>query len=73
MTPADSFKSEFLFLPEVAAILRAPLSSVRYWVATRRLKSVRPARRRLVRRKDLEEFLNAGPAVGEREASERRG
>lgn len=49
--------NDFLLLAEVARITRAPVSSVRFWVATGRLPSIRPARRRLVRRSDLERFL----------------
>ncbi len=51
--------SEFLFLEEVAAETRAALSTVRYWITTGKLPSVRPGRRRLVRRTDLERFLAA--------------
>jgi excisionase family DNA binding protein len=49
--------SEFLLLEEVAAEMRAPVSTVRYWIASGRLASIRPGRRRLVRRSDLERFL----------------
>ena len=54
--------SEFLLLKEVAAICRAPLGSVRYWVATGKLTSIRPkhTRRRLVPRAALERFLTSG-------------
>jgi excisionase family DNA binding protein len=51
---------EFLLLDEVARECRAPLSSVRYWVATGLLHSIRPGRRRLVSREDLERFLASG-------------
>jgi excisionase family DNA binding protein len=51
--------SEFLFLEEVAAEIRTPLSTVRYWIITGKLPSIRPGRRRLVRRSDLERFLAA--------------
>ncbi len=51
--------SEFLFLEEVAAETRATLSTVRHWIAVGKLPSVRPGRRRLVRRADLERFLDA--------------
>jgi excisionase family DNA binding protein len=49
--------SELLFLEEVAAMARTPLSTVRYWVATGKLGSLRPGRRRFVRRSELERFL----------------
>jgi excisionase family DNA binding protein len=48
---------ELLLLEEVARRCRAPLSSVRHWVRLGRLASIRPGRRRLVRRDELERFL----------------
>lgn len=55
---------EYLILEEVAQICRAPLDSVRFWVRTGKLASVRPGRRRLVRRTDLDRFLgSAGTEV----------
>jgi excisionase family DNA binding protein len=51
---------EFLLLDEVAHECRAPLSTVRYWIACGRLNSIRPGRRRLVSRADLERFLTSG-------------
>jgi excisionase family DNA binding protein len=51
--------SEFLFLEEVASETRTPLSTVRYWIITGKLPSIRPGRRRLVRRSDLDRFLAA--------------
>ena len=51
-----------LLLEEVARELRAPISSVRHWIATGKLKSVRPGRRRLVRREDLDRFLMCSDA-----------
>jgi excisionase family DNA binding protein len=49
-----------LFLPEVARAARVSVSTVRHWVLTRKLPSVRPGRRRMVRRADLEAFLAQG-------------
>jgi excisionase family DNA binding protein len=48
----------FLLLSEVAEEARTTLSTVRHWIATGKLASVRPGRRRLVRRADLDAFLN---------------
>jgi excisionase family DNA binding protein len=59
-------RREFLLLDEVARECRAPVASVRYWIASGRLRSVRPGRRRLVSREDLERFIATGgrpPAV----------
>jgi len=59
-------RREFLLLDEVARECRASVASVRYWIASGRLRSVRPGRRRLVSREDLERFIAKGaqsPAV----------
>jgi hypothetical protein len=52
----------FMLLSEVATEARVSISSVRHWLRTGRLRSVRPARRRLVRLQDFERFL-AGLAL----------
>lgn len=44
-------------LQEVAELCRAPLATVRYWVHTKRIESVRPARHRLVSEPELARFL----------------
>lgn len=49
--------SPYLLLTEIAEETRTPLSTVRHWIATGKLPSVRPGRRRLVRRVDLDAFL----------------
>jgi excisionase family DNA binding protein len=49
--------SPFLFLTECAAHARVPVSTVRHWIAAGRLASIRPGRRRMVRRDDFEAFL----------------
>jgi excisionase family DNA binding protein len=46
-----------LTLEEVAKECRTAVASVRLWIRTGRLRSVRPGRRRLVHRGDLEQFL----------------
>lgn len=46
-----------LFVYEVAERLRAPLSTVRYWISQGRLPSTKPGRRRMVREQDLEAFV----------------
>jgi excisionase family DNA binding protein len=59
-------RREFQLLDEVARECRASVASVRYWIASGRLRSVRPGRRRLVSREDLERFIATGgrpPAV----------
>jgi excisionase family DNA binding protein len=53
-------RREFLLLDEVARECRASVASVRYWIASGRLRSVRPGRRRLVSRDDLERFIATG-------------
>lgn len=54
---------EFLLLDEIARMCRAPVSTVRYWVSTGRLRSIRPGRRRLVRRVDLDRFLTSADSA----------
>jgi excisionase family DNA binding protein len=51
---------EFLQLDEVADIARVSVSTVRHWIKAGRLPSLRPGRRRLVRREDFERFLITG-------------
>jgi excisionase family DNA binding protein len=48
-----------LTIEEVARELRAPLSSVRQWIRTGKLRSFRPGKRRLVRRVDIEAFIHS--------------
>jgi len=52
-------------IEEVADILRCSLSSVRWYLHTGRLQSIRPARRRLIPVEALEAFI----ALGSREAA----
>jgi excisionase family DNA binding protein len=49
----------FLTLDECAAEARVSRSSVRHWLRTGKLRSVRPGRRRLVERSEFERFLAA--------------
>jgi excisionase family DNA binding protein len=58
--------SELLRLEEVAELARVSTSSVRHWIKTGRLASIRPGRRRMVRRVDFERFLVT--SVGHRPA-----
>lgn len=58
---------EYLLLHEIAEISRASVGTVRAWIRTGRLPSVKPGRRRLVRRSDLERFL-ARDVLAERRA-----
>lgn len=48
---------ELLFVDEVARVLRGTVSTGRYWLYTGRLPSLRPGRRRMIRRADLDVFL----------------
>jgi excisionase family DNA binding protein len=49
--------SAYLLLVEIAEETRTPLSTVRQWIAQGKLPSVRPGRRRLVKRADLDAFM----------------
>lgn len=50
--------SEFVDIEEGAAIAGVTVSTFRYWIYCGRLESVRPGRRRLVRRDTLQRFLS---------------
>lgn len=52
---------EYMLIEEAAAFARTSSSTIRHWIRTGRLASVRPGRRRLVRRADLETFLSGAP------------
>jgi excisionase family DNA binding protein len=58
---------DYLLLSEVAQIARTSVDSVRGWVRSGRLRSVKPGRRRLIRREELERFL-ASDGLAERRA-----
>lgn len=59
---APKSQHALLTLEEAAELARAPIGSVRHWIATGRLASVRPGRRRLVRRTDLANLLGVAPS-----------
>jgi excisionase family DNA binding protein len=61
--------SPFLFIEEIAEETRTPPSTVRHWIATGKLASVRPGRRRLVRRSDLDAFLANAPSPSKADAA----
>lgn len=48
---------QLLLVPEVAALARVSVGTVRYWIATRRLPSLKPGRRVMVRLAALQQFL----------------
>ena len=48
---------DLLQLEEVAQLARVSVSTVRHWIKTGRLASLRPGRRRLVQRSEFERFL----------------
>ena len=51
----------FLLLDEVADLARVSVDTVRFWIRAGKLASVRPGRRRMVRRDVLEAFLRQEP------------
>jgi excisionase family DNA binding protein len=53
-------RGDLLLVDEVADIARVSVETVRYWIKQGKLPSIRPGRRRLVRRQDLEAFLSSG-------------
>ena len=48
---------QLLLVPEVAALARVSVGTVRHWIATSKLPSLRPGRRVMVRLTALQEFL----------------
>jgi excisionase family DNA binding protein len=46
-----------MLIAEVAREARVSVSSVRHWLRTGKLNSVRPARRRLIARDEFERFM----------------
>jgi excisionase family DNA binding protein len=50
-------RNDLLLLSEVAAEARVSVSTVRHWIRVGKLRAVRPGRRRMVRRVDLDAFL----------------
>jgi len=50
-------KQRFVLVAEVAREARVSVSSVRHWLRTGRLVSIRPGRRRLVPREEFERFV----------------
>jgi excisionase family DNA binding protein len=57
---------EFLTVAEVAEKTRAPVSTVRHWIYTGRLKARKVGRRRLVEKMALVDFLYGGEGRPER-------
>ena len=48
---------DLLLVEEVAILCRASPETVRFWIRTGRLRSIRPARRRLIARAEVVRFL----------------
>jgi excisionase family DNA binding protein len=48
---------QLLLIPEVADLARVSIATVRYWIASGRLPSLRPGRRVMVRVAALQKFL----------------
>jgi len=48
---------EYLLIDEMATLARTSVGTVRAWLRTGRLPSVKPGRHRLVRKADLEAFM----------------
>ncbi len=62
---------ELLLLEEVARECRTSIGTVRHWIAVGKLASVRPGKRRLVRREDLDRFLEGRPSAAPNSGSGR--
>jgi excisionase family DNA binding protein len=51
---------DLLLIEEVAQIARVSVETVRYWLKQAKIESIRPGRRRMIRREHLETFLSKG-------------
>jgi excisionase family DNA binding protein len=51
---------DLLLIEEVAQIARVSVETVRFWLKTSKIPSIRPGRRRMIRREHLETFLAKG-------------
>lgn len=54
---------QYLLVTEIAELARAPVHSVRAWLRSGRLPSVKPGRRRLLRRVDFDAFMGGDRLV----------
>ena len=61
----------YLLIVEAANLARVSPATVRYWIAKKRLRSVRPGRRRMVREDDLMAFLEPNASVARRPSAGR--
>lgn len=52
---------KFLLIDEVAELCRTSPSTVRFWIQSGRLRSLRPGRRRLIAATELQRFLEGRP------------
>lgn len=52
-----------MLIEEAARIARVSSATLRYWIATKGLRSVRPGRRRMVREDDLNAFLESNASI----------
>lgn len=52
--------SKYLILREVAELARVSVSTVRHWIAEGRLHSIKPGKKRLVKKTELTRFLLNG-------------
>jgi len=53
-------RGDLLLVEEVAEIARVSVETVRYWLKQAKIESIRPGRRRMIRREHLETFLAKG-------------
>lgn len=63
---------QFLLVTEIAAIARVSVGTVRHWIATGKLPSVKPGRRVMVRRSVFQRFLSGAERAPQGGASRGR-
>lgn len=64
---------QYMLIAEVAQIARTSPDTVRAWLRSGRLPSVRPGRRRLIRRADFEQFMAPDVLVERRRRNQDNG
>jgi excisionase family DNA binding protein len=63
----------YLLIDEAAEIARVSGATVRYWLAKKKLRSVKPGRRRMILEQDLLEFLQTDSSTALGRLRARRG
>lgn len=63
----------YLLIDEAAQVARVSSATVRYWLAKKKLRSVKPGRRRMILEQDLLDFLQTDSSTSQARQRSRRG